>query len=73
MPTTIGGAINLTPNVLRILDHFGLLPGVLEFESACFAGYKRPRLAAMAQGRIDMAHPRRRPSRRDIPHKYPGA
>jgi 2-polyprenyl-6-methoxyphenol hydroxylase-like FAD-dependent oxidoreductase len=35
MPATIGGAINLTPNVLRILDHFGLLPGVLEFGCPC--------------------------------------
>ncbi|KAF2502208.1 FAD/NAD(P)-binding domain-containing protein [Lophium mytilinum] len=28
-PTTIGGAINLTPNALRYLDHLGVLPRLL--------------------------------------------
>jgi len=34
-PATIGGAINLTPNALRILDHFGLLQRALEFGCPC--------------------------------------
>jgi salicylate hydroxylase len=25
IPATIGGAVNLTPNALRLLDHFGVL------------------------------------------------
>jgi salicylate hydroxylase len=34
-PATIGGAVNLTPNALRILDHFGLLQKAMETGCPC--------------------------------------
>jgi salicylate hydroxylase len=34
-PATIGGAINLTPNALRVLDHFGILETALKFGCPC--------------------------------------
>ena len=30
VPATIGGAVNLTPNALRLLDHLGALPIIRE-------------------------------------------
>jgi len=30
VPATIGGAVNLTPNALRLLDHLGALPVIRE-------------------------------------------